>query len=119
MERNTVYFWKVRGTTAVDTSSWSVVRSFTTEGYIGISEYLNEEAILIYPNPSNGVFSIQSELEISRIDLFNVLGENIYSTPINAKQAEFDLSQKSKGIYFYQIHAGNNQIIKSGKIIFK
>ncbi|MGK0391425.1 MAG: hypothetical protein ACI94Y_004190 [Maribacter sp.] len=73
----------------------------------------------IYPNPSNGVFSIKSELEISRIDIFNVLREIIYSTNINAKQIELNLNQKSKGVYFYQIYVNNNQVIKSGKVVFE
>ncbi|MGB1207253.1 MAG: T9SS type A sorting domain-containing protein [Chitinophagales bacterium] len=72
----------------------------------------------IYPNPNDGIFSIKSELNISKIALSNILGETIYLTTTNANEASFDLSQQSKGIYYYQIYATDNNLLKSGKIVF-
>jgi len=73
----------------------------------------------IFPNPSHGVFSIQSESEITSIEIFDVMGKRVYSDIINANYARFDLSRQAKGIYFYQITIGNNQSVQTGKIVIQ
>jgi len=72
--------------------------------------------VIIYPNPSNGIFSIKSEIEISTIEIVNVHGEKIYSAKINSNKADIDIEKQPKGIYFYQIKS-ENKILKTGKII--
>jgi len=73
----------------------------------------------IYPNPSNGVFSIKSNLNISKIKIYTILGETVYSKNINGKQAAFNLIHNPNGIYFYTIFSQKDKIIKSGKIILE
>ena len=72
----------------------------------------------VFPNPSHGVFSIQSTTEISSIEIFDAMGKHIYSDMVNSNYTTLDLSQQAKGIYFYQIRTKNNQSIQTGKIIF-
>jgi hypothetical protein len=72
----------------------------------------------IFPNPNQGVFSIQSETKISSIVIFDIMGKRIYSEIINHNYATFDLSNQAKGLYFYQIRVGNDEEIQTGKIIF-
>jgi hypothetical protein len=73
----------------------------------------------IFPNPSQGVFSIQAAGKISSIEIFDVIGQRVYSKIVNANYATFDLSNQAKGIYFYQIRIGNSQSVQTGKIIFE
>lgn len=88
-------------------------------GTVGISESVdNSIALKIFPNPSNGMFSVKSETKISRIEIVNILGERIYSTQINSEEADIDLSEQQKGIYFYQL-IYDKQILKTGKIIIE
>jgi hypothetical protein len=55
-----------------------------------VSKYNKEKQTIIYPNPGNGRFKIEStlELRIEKVDVFNLLGEIIYTTTKN----EIDLS---------------------------
>jgi len=66
----------------------------------------------IYPNPSNGHFSIQtpndSSAEISIIDIF---GRQIMKKRISSNNKHIDISKYSNGIYILSIKIGN-QIIK-------
>ena len=61
---------------------------------------LNEN-VVIFPNPSStGIFSISDELENTEIDIYNVLGEKVYST--KHFQNTIDLSSQAKGVYVIQ-----------------
>jgi len=56
--------------------------------------------VLIYPNPSNGMFSIQSTEVISSIVVTHSTGELIQQTNANSRRTSIDLSNEAKGIYF-------------------
>jgi hypothetical protein len=87
--------------------------------YTGIPEnYFFDNKVLVYPNPTNGIISIQSEKAISTIQIMNVLGEIIYSDNINSDKYEVDLSKNGKGIYFYTIK-NNEGIVSVGKIMLE
>ncbi|MBN2662167.1 MAG: carboxypeptidase regulatory-like domain-containing protein [Bacteroidales bacterium] len=76
---------------------------------------LTNANISIYPNPSNGIFTIQS-VNIVNITIFDVNGKIIYKNS-NITQANVDLSKNQKGIYFIEFK--NNNISINHKIIIK
>ena len=85
----------------------------------GINEIENDNFLVtIFPNPSNGVFTIKSEKMASKIEITTLLGNKVYSRTINSDNIEIDLSNEAKGIYFYQIEnvEGTSKV---GKIIVK
>ncbi|MBI4929865.1 MAG: T9SS type A sorting domain-containing protein [Bacteroidetes bacterium] len=64
--------------------------------------------ILIYPNPSNGVFNVQmsgfENVQMNNIEVYNVMGEKMYSEKIlNPKSLILNLAVPN-GIYFLQLH---------------
>lgn len=78
----------------------------------------NNNSLLVFPNPSNGIFTIKSEEEITTIEIYNVLGEKVRSSSGNgSKKTEIDLSNQSKGIYFVQIKSGDK--IYSQKVVIE
>ncbi|MBI3502198.1 MAG: T9SS type A sorting domain-containing protein [Bacteroidetes bacterium] len=87
---------------------------------LGIQETSNSaDDILIYPNPSEGKFTIyNSKLNVERIEIYNLLGEKIYSSTPNAKLQTINLSAAS-GIYFLTIKTeqgtANKKIIISAE----
>ena len=56
--------------------------------------------MLLYPNPTSGIFNIGTEKEIT-ITVFDVLGKEIILQNNNSKT--IDLSHYSNGIYFVKI----------------
>ena len=81
-----------------------------------ISSLSNASQIAIYPNPNNGTFQVNiniQENENSVIKIYNSLGQEVRGNVINNFQGEynqtFDLSMFAKGIYMVKINLGENQ----------
>lgn len=73
----------------------------------GVEEVLGDEnTMVLFPNPSNGVFSINRQNNKPQtVEIFNLLGVKIYSTT-NTNQAttDIDISHSPKGIYFVEMY---------------
>lgn len=88
--------------------------------YYGISSYyLGEcvtgkvqektpEQILVYPNPSNGIFSLKPLQLGSIIRFYNVFGQLISSTEVVATEMKIDLDKLPKGCYLFTIDNGSS-----------
>ncbi len=76
--------------------------------------------VIIYPNPNNGTFTIESPLASGQlsVDIYNVLGEKIYSSLDNSNQTfKVDLSSQPSGIYFYRVVKLNGSVLGEGKLV--
>ena len=85
----------------------------------GVSEIRSDLHTLVYPNPCNGLFTMQigeTQHKIDNIEICNLIGEIVYSEKSKGSNILIDLSNKSKGLYFYKI-LSNNQVIATGKIV--
>jgi hypothetical protein len=76
---------------------------------VGIDEngYSNVE-LNVFPNPSNNKISIQYDLtiadyKVSTLEIRNVLGENVYSIPLNSVSNSIDVNDLKSGIYFCSV----------------
>lgn len=71
--------------------------------------------ILVYPNPSNNIFRIQSDYNISSMMLFDATGKAFF---IEAKDNKVDLSNYMSGVYAIKINldGGLFQTVKLIKI---
>ncbi|MES2284134.1 MAG: T9SS type A sorting domain-containing protein [Bacteroidota bacterium] len=67
---------------------------------------------LIYPNPSNGKFTMRlvPNNKINRLTVLNILGETVQDNEFLGNKAEYelDLSTRSAGVYYIKLSSGNN-----------
>ena len=70
---------------------------------------------IIYPNPINEYFSIQSE--INTFELFDITQNKVMQQKINGHQVTIDRKNIKSGVYFYKIKNIDNSI-EYGKLIF-
>ena len=81
---------------------------------------IKENEFSIYPNPNNGNFSIafKNAPYKASIEIYNLLGENIYKSDITNPKFEINLEDRPKGLYLYKLHS-NDGILKTGKVIIE
>ena len=76
---------------------------------LGVNEQL-ELDISIYPNPSNGIYNLESPYLIESIEVYNVIGELVSTSPIHSKEYELNIQQYTKGIYFVKMSIGEETL---------
>lgn len=97
---------------------WDVVTGkITNSGSTGIEESVGQ-SILVYPNPSTGIYYLMSDENISRIDVMNLWGGTIVSKNVNAQNVMIDLTGLPAGVYFYRAY-NVNKISGTGKLILE
>ncbi|MFY9591035.1 MAG: C10 family peptidase [Bacteroidales bacterium] len=78
----------------------------------------NSNMIKIYPNPSNGIFTLSFETKPKNetVRIYNCLGELILETNMGSKELTIDLSKQPNGIYLLKYstkkHIYQQKIIK-------
>ena len=87
----------------------------TSECYVfatGSMNNLSAHKFNIYPNPSNGVVSIESSLEIDRIDVVSITGEVLKTIhPNSTGISDFELANQN-GLYLIVLHSSAGLITK-------
>ena len=72
-------------------------------------------SINLYPNPTSGLFNIESPEKIEELTVVNHLGQVVLSKKnINAKSIQVDLSVADTGLYLvkYYVINGNTGVTK-------
>jgi len=82
------------------------------------SEEQKELTASIYPNPNNGFFTVYNNVPDVDIEIFNLIGKQVYKSKLTATNNNIDLRSEAEGIYFYKLLRGNN-VLYAGKIIIK
>jgi len=81
------------------------------------------QRIEIYPNPNNGLFTIQSPLVSGEysVEIYNVLGQNLLTRKLSNTEENniINLSDKSAGVYFYRVIKEDRSLIGEGKIVMQ
>ncbi len=81
----------------------------------------NSDYLKIYPNPTTGIFTIETNnnlsenLRIQSVEIINIWGQTIKQLTMSSLQLTIDLSGQTKGIYFVKIQT--TDFIKVEKII--
>ena len=70
-----------------------------------------ENDLNIFPNPSNGVFTIKSSINNSTYKIYNLIGQHVKSGSINNGSNLVDLRNSTDGVYFMTIQTENGEKI--------
>jgi hypothetical protein len=106
------YYVNATDTNGCSNNSYSIEYTIST-----IEDY--SSSINIFPNPTNGNITINSKYDIKTIELYNTIGNELYSvnnTKNKIPETKLDLSTFAKGVYFIKINI-NNQIINQRIIL--
>jgi len=77
----------------------------TRKEYPAKSVICNNEYIVVFPNPTTDLITINSEASISSIAIYNAFGKKVKDVLITEQmtQLEVDLSEQAPGIYFFSV----------------
>ena len=80
----------------------------------------DKSTMVIYPNPSNGIFTLQTnEMDATKsISIYTLLGQKIYDSVISSNETTIDISNQPKGVYIYKV-CGLEGETKSGKLVIE
>ena len=87
----------------------------TTDVPIIVLDTENSQAIKVYPNPSQGRFTVRfSNLPAagSRIEVYDLSGRRVVSRLITASAEEFDLTGQTSGLYLMKSILGSEEKIQ-------
>lgn len=80
-----------------------------------VKENESSSAVQIYPNPSNGKFTIaNSKYSSYELEIYNLIGDLVCRKKISGKQEMIDLNERN-GMYFYKVITAEGS--STGKIV--
>ncbi|MFT4849814.1 MAG: Zn-dependent metalloprotease [Sediminicola sp.] len=92
-------------------NGWTANYTSTT---FGIEESFLSNNLTVFPNPTNGIFTIQSDNDQNiEVKIMDVLGKQIYHTHVISKGInQIDASSLSKGVYLLKFEMDEKQGLK-------
>jgi hypothetical protein len=95
---------------------WNYDNEFSCLLMVGIEEPEPLKEVVIYPNPSNGLFYLRSSSETDRAEVFNSLGKQILI--LKDKNLPINLSDQPDGVYLVKLFNKENET-RISRIVLK
>lgn len=96
-------------------SGWAGPKFFTT-ATLGLEEQ-SLKGFKLYPNPTKGIISMESEKALNEIKIFNLVGQELMNIKPSKLNSSLDLSSLSAGFYFLKVttdtDSGTYKIVKN------
>jgi endo-1,4-beta-D-glucanase Y len=77
----------------------------------------NFDNLQVYPNPTKDIFNISSNDIIDNVEVYNMVGQNIFNKKDIANNINVDFSNYTDGLYLVKIHSDNK--VKTIKVVKK
>lgn len=72
----------------------------------GVDEYAGENTISVFPNPTSGFVNILLDGNDNTVNVYNIIGEEIFSRQTSLKNLNIDLSEFPAGVYMLEVTNG-------------
>lgn len=76
------------------------------------TEELKQNQFSVYPNPASSKVTIQSELSINKIEIYNQSGQLIKYESVNENVLMLNVSEFNQGIYYLKVYSEGNVTTK-------
>lgn len=116
---NHICYWEIWNSDIID-GSFDTLFTDAACSPLDDSQITTNNLFKVYPNPSNGIFTIESALEIQEIELLNAMGQTILN--IAAIQSEtylLDIQNFKEGIYLLKVSTTENKLFYEKLILEK
>jgi len=89
--------------------------------FMNIAGKAKKQSVIVYPNPATTKVTVmltEKEKGNATFEIYNIIGQKVYSREKVTDTFEFERSNISKGAYFYKLIWKNGAVL-TGKIIFE
>lgn len=82
---------------------------------VGVKTITNTDVIAIFPNPTSGILNINAVEANSSVEVYNVIGDKVYTNTLVKGNNVVDLSSLANGAYFVKLNS--NGAITTKKVV--
>lgn len=87
---------------------WMLIDNVSVTPGVGVDNHeLNAK---IYPNPANNVLNVNANSNINKVEVYNMLGQNVMTVDVNDTNASINTSNLSTGMYTLKLHTDNGVV---------
>ncbi|HTA28342.1 MAG TPA: C10 family peptidase [Bacteroidia bacterium] len=85
----------------------------------GVPSVSSNPSVKVYPNPSNGqfTFGVNNISGTPYVKIYNVLGQEVFTSQFKNQNTQVNLSIQPKGIYIYRVFSENGASISTGRLV--
>jgi hypothetical protein len=76
---------------------------------LSIKDFDQTSRFIAHPNPASDMLTLEAEEVITSVAIYNILGQKIFSSEINALTTQIDISKFDVGIYFVKAVIGSSE----------
>jgi len=101
------------GSTTVEVTAedGETVQTYTINFTVNVNLGQDDNSLIngVYPNPTNGYFTLEFNTAIDNVEVYNVSGALVKVFSIdNVKKAQLNISSLESGLYFVKVTSGNS-----------
>lgn len=85
------------------------------EDIMGLDDFTKDNSIKVYPNPAKDVLSVQGDVNLRSVSLYDIQGRLLQTVMPNDVKTALDVSMRVKGIYFLKVTSDKG--VKVEKVI--
>lgn len=97
-------------TITISNECGQVTKTADITSTVGITEN-KIVSVKLYPNPVQNQLNLKSETVINKVEIYNVLGEEVFSKNINKNNTQINTESFRKGIYLLRVSSNGEQNI--------
>lgn len=115
-----ICFGRINASTEANTSAWNTISElkFYQEGAVASTFTSELKEVSVYPSPANNqIFVKDLNNNLSKIEIYNVLGKRVISAIIKDSNQKINTSNLSNGLYIIKLSDDNNNVASKRLII--
>lgn len=113
------YYYKVTAYNSYCESNFAMNPDLTSD-YVMVDVTSAEEVdgvmVAVYPNPAKGFLNVVAE-GMSRITVYNVLGQMVFDSDVDTEHYLFDMSGFNNGLYTVKVMLHGKEIVKRVAVV--
>lgn len=76
----------------------------------GVGVENHDLQVKIFPNPANSILNINANSNISKVEVYNLLGQNVMTVSVNDINTNINTSNLTAGMYMLKLHTDNGVV---------